>query len=243
MSSDAMNVFNKENLDTYLKDLAKQFRKNNGKNAKAEIVLVGGAAILVNYSFRDMTTDIDAIIHTNSSMIDAINQIGDKYNLPRGWINSDFMRTDSYSSKLIEFSVYYKTLSGVVEIRSISSEYLVAMKLKSGRKFKNDMSDIIGILKEHEKRGQPILWDMLEKAVFDLYGNWNAIPSESVSFIRNALSRGDYENVYLQTKGNEQTIRMRLLDFQKKYPNTVNQSNVESLIGLLESNDEDQNKK
>ena len=190
-----------------------------------------------------MTTDIDAIIHTNSSMIDAINQIGDKYNLPRGWINSDFMRTDSYSSKLIEFSVYYKTLSGVVEIRSISAEYLVAMKLKSGRKFKNDMSDIIGILKEHEKRGQPILWDMLEKAVFDLYGNWNAIPSESVTFIRNALSRGDYENVYLQTKGNEQTIRMRLLDFQKKYPNTVNQSNVESLIGLLESNDEDQNKK
>ena len=39
----------------------------------AEIILVGGAAILVNYGFRAMTTDIDAIIHAASSMKNAIN--------------------------------------------------------------------------------------------------------------------------------------------------------------------------
>lgn len=70
MSSDN---FTKENLDTYLKELAKEFRRLNGKSMPAEIVLVGGAAILANYGFRNMTTDIDAVIHTASSMKEAIN--------------------------------------------------------------------------------------------------------------------------------------------------------------------------
>ena len=45
----------KENLDTYLKEVAKQVRKLNGKAMPAEITLIGGASILVNYGFRDST--------------------------------------------------------------------------------------------------------------------------------------------------------------------------------------------
>ena len=104
------NSFTKENLDNYLKELAKEFRRINGKSMPAEIVLVGGAAILTNYGFRDMTTDIDAVIHAASSMKDAINRVGDKYDLPNGWLNADFMNTASYLPKLDEYSVYYKTL-------------------------------------------------------------------------------------------------------------------------------------
>ena len=67
MSFDNEAIFTKENLDGYLKELAKAFRKRNGTSMPAEIILVGGAAILVNYGFRAMTTDIDAIIHAASS--------------------------------------------------------------------------------------------------------------------------------------------------------------------------------
>lgn len=80
--------FTKENLDTYLKELAKEFRKQNGKSAPAELILVGGAAILTNYGFRDMTTDIDAVIHAASSMKDAINRVGDRFHLPNGWLKA-----------------------------------------------------------------------------------------------------------------------------------------------------------
>ena len=74
--------FTREKLDTYLKELAKEFRRLNGKSMPAEIVFVGGAAILTNYGFRDMTTNIDAMIHAASSMKDAINHVGDKFDLP-----------------------------------------------------------------------------------------------------------------------------------------------------------------
>ena len=43
--------FTKENLDNCLKELAKKFRKKNGTRMPAEIILIGGASILINYGF------------------------------------------------------------------------------------------------------------------------------------------------------------------------------------------------
>ena len=87
--------FTKQNLDMYLRELAKEFRKRYGKSVPAEIILVGGAAVLVNYGFREKTYDMDAIITTASYMKDIINYIGDKFDLPTGWLNTDFMITSS----------------------------------------------------------------------------------------------------------------------------------------------------
>ncbi|MGI6653958.1 MAG: DUF6036 family nucleotidyltransferase [Christensenellales bacterium] len=235
MSSDRVHSFNKNNLDTYLKALAKLFRKQNGKGATAEIVLVGGAAILVNYGFRDMTTDIDAIIHASSSMKDAINHIGDQYNLPNGWLNADFMRTASYTIKLNEFSQYYKTFSGVLQVRSISAEYLIAMKLKSGRKFKSDLSDIIGILSEHEKRGQAITWDRIDQAVTNLYQGWDGIPKGAKTFIQNALKTGRFQEIFEQVQEQEKLSKQMLIEFQQQHPQTVTESNVDEILQMLAS--------
>ena len=51
MSTD--KPFTKENLDSYLKELAKEFRKKNGTRMPTEIILIGGASILINYGFSD----------------------------------------------------------------------------------------------------------------------------------------------------------------------------------------------
>ena len=66
MSAD--KPFTKENLDSYLKELAKEFRKKNGTRMPAEIILIGGASILINYGFREMTYDMDAIIKSSGAM-------------------------------------------------------------------------------------------------------------------------------------------------------------------------------
>ena len=227
------NSFTKENLDTYLKELAKEFRRINGKSMPAEIVLVGGAAILTNYGFRDMTTDVDAVIHPGSAMKDAINLVGDKYNLPTGWLNADFVKTGSYSPKLNEFSVYYKTFYGVLNIRTISAEYLIAMKLRSGKKYKNDLSDVIGILAEHEKKGEPITFEKIEMAVTNLYGGWDDFPEDSKPFIKDALKNGDFENIYTSVKKDEVESKDILIDFEKDYPKVAKESNINDILKTL----------
>lgn len=229
------NSFTKENLDTYLKELAKEFRRLNGKSIPAEIVLVGGAAILTNYVFRDMTTDIDAVIHAASSMKDAINTVGDKFNLPNGWLNADFMHTGSYSPKLDEFSVYYKSFYGVLTVRTIAAEYLIAMKLRSGRKYKNDLSDVIGILAEHEKKGTPLTLEKIDAAVCKLYGGWDAFPEDSKTFIENAFKNGDFENVYTSIKNDEVESKDILIGFEKDYPKVAKESNINDILKTLKA--------
>lgn len=234
MSSE-YHTFTKENLDTYLKELAKEYRRLNGKSVPAEIILIGGAAILANYGFREMTTDIDAVIQAPSTMKDAINHVGDKFGLPNGWLNADFMRTGSFSPKISEVSVYYKTFSNVLEIRMVSAEYLIAMKLRSGRKYKNDLSDIIGILAEHEKIGKPIDEEMIERAVKKLYGGWNEIPADARQFMEDAIRTGHYSEVYDSVHAEEKRTKTLLVQFEKDYPDTVREDNLDDVIKKLKN--------
>ena len=110
-----------------------------------------------------MTTDIDAVIQAASVMKDVINRVGDRYDLPNGWLNQDFVRTESYSPSLSRFSEYYKTYSNVLTIRTVAAEYLIAMKLRSGRQYKSDLSDVLGILAEHEKKLHRLHWSRFRK--------------------------------------------------------------------------------
>ena len=230
MSSKNTNAFNKENLNTYLGELAKQYRKLCGKTVKAEIILVGGAAVLANYDFRDMTTDVDALIQATSSMKDAINMVGDKYNLPNGWLNADFTRTASYSMKLVQHSQYYRTFSNVLQVRTVNAEYLVAMKLMSGRQYKHDLSDVIGILVEHLEKGAPLTMTDIEKAVVEFYGAWEKLPATSQSFIRSAMEHPNLRDVYAQINRSEQEAKNILVSFEERYPGVTTQENVGEIL-------------
>jgi len=238
MSSENSNYFTKENLNTYLKELGKEYKKINGKSMPAEIILIGGAAILANYGFREMTTDVDAVIHAVSSMKEAVNHVGDKYNLPNGWLNADFMKTDSYSSKLDQYSVYYREFSNVLTVRTVSAEYLIAMKLCSGRKYKKDLSDVIGILAEHEKRGEPIAMGRIDKAVTDLYGSWEKISEDSKNFIQEAMEKGNFEKAYDEISAEESKAKGLLINFEQDYPGVTNTANVNDILKNLKKKKE-----
>lgn len=226
-------TFTKENLDYYLSKLAKEYRKRNGTQIRAEIVLIGGAAVLTNYGFRDMTYDVDAIIRASSSMKEAINVIGDELGLPNGWLNSDFTKTASYSPKLLEFSKFYKRFGYVLDVRTVSREYLVAMKLMSGRKYKNDLSDIIGILYEEQENGTPISMEQIKTAVCNLYDSWENLPQDSRNFLNDIMNNSNLENLYNFYRTNELSTKEALIDFEQKYPAVVTTDNVNEIIKQL----------
>ena len=222
--------FTKENLDYYLKELAKEFRKRNGKNMPAEIVLVGGAAILANYGFREMTYDIDAVITASSAMKEAVNTVGDRLGLPNGWLNADFKNTSSYSPKLSRYSKYYRTYSNVLNIRTISSEYLIAMKLMSGRRYKKDLSDIIGILSEQERMGEPLSYQKIDCAVKNLYGGWDNISEYAIQVLKAALDSENLKELFMEQEREEALSKQAVLQAQKNKGEIVKESNVDEII-------------
>jgi len=220
----------RENLNEYLKALAKEFRRLNGTKMPAEIILIGGAAILANYGFRELSYDVDAVIVASGAMKDAINIVGDKLNLPRGWLNTDFKHTRSYSDKLLTVSVYYKTFSNILQVRTVAAEYLIAMKLMSGRCYKNDISDVYGILWEHQKSAAPISRSAIEKAVIELYGSLNKLPETSASLLEKAFENGDFENLYKQSREAEKEAKEILIEFEKEYPHTLKTENIDAVL-------------
>ena len=223
----------KENLDTYLKELAKQFRKLNGKAMPAEITLIGGASILINYGFRDSTYDVDALIHASSAMKDAINYVTDTLGLPNGWLNEDFKNTKSYTPRLVNYSKYYRTFSNVLAVRTITGEYLVAMKLMAYRQYKHDISDIVGILREQKNSGDPLTFERIDKAVNDLYDSWENLPKNAKNMIESILANEDMDALYEAYANEEAAAKDALITFEDKYPDVLKEDNLADILNHL----------
>ena len=206
----------KDNLDSFLKELGKEYRKLAGKKMPAEIILIGGAAVLAKYGFRELTYDIDAVVFAASAMREAILRVRDNHELPHGWLNSDFKKTTSYSEKLYEVSVYYKTFSNVLTVRTITAKYLLAMKLMSSRAYKYDLSDIVGILREHQMENNPISRKDVEEALITLYGKDVELSEASTELLDIAFNHKDYDALYLTTRNSEIETKKRQLATTQK---------------------------
>jgi len=236
-------VFTRNNLNEYLKALAKEFRRLNGTKTPAEIVLIGGASILANYGFRELTYDVDAVIVASSAMKEAINNVGDKYNLPSGWLNTDFKRTASYSDKLLAVSAYYRTFSNILQVRTVTAEYLIAMKLMSGRRYKNDISDIYGVLWEHTKAETPITKAAIERAVVELYGDISKLSELSMNLLYSAFEDGNFENLYKQSREDEKEAREALVEFDENCRSELKAENIDAVLEQIKRKRNDTPKK
>ena len=214
-------VLDRELLEQCFKELAKALRKRTKVSGiNCELIVVGGASILLNYGFRNSTSDVDCVDEQKILMNEVINDIAGKYMLPNSWINTDFMNSKSYSPTLSQHSVYYRSYgNGALVVRTIKDEYLLAMKVVSGRKYKNDYSDIYGILTFCNEKGRKISIEMLDDAIVDLYGSINKADPEALAFARRIIA--DPESVsYAEIKGTEEAnaklLKIKLSDAAEK---------------------------
>ena len=155
----------RENAMDIIRRFAREYRKTLGR-APAEIIIVGGGSIMLNYKFRDTTQDFDVILQAASGIKDVISKFADENNLPRDWMNTDFIKTASYSDVLIEISRHFCWLNNqTLEIRTVSGVYLIAMKMIAHRDYRNDISDAIGILIEEAEAGNHYSYDEIEERI------------------------------------------------------------------------------
>ena len=225
----------KVKLDNYFNELAKIYKKKS-HGYIFEFILVGGASILVNYNFRDVTNDIDAYYLPSADIKDAIKIVSEKFGIDSKWINNDFQKTKSYSNKLSEFSTFYKSYKEIINVRTIKDEYLIAMKLMSGRIYKNDISDIIGIIISNKNNGKDVTYDMIDKSIKNLYGSWDGVDKDIIKILDDILSTNNLEELYNKTISEEQNSRQSLIEFDKKYNNAINEANVKEILKLLKKN-------
>lgn len=130
-----------------------------------------------------------------------------------------------------------------MQIRTVSSEYLVAVKLMAGRQYKNDLSDIVGILIEQEERGDALSLDRIKKAVVDLYDSYDRIPENSRTFIESIYEKEDLGSFYKYCRELEKENKDVLLDFQNDYPGVLNGDNLAEVLSAARAKKQNQGKK
>ena len=228
------NLITKKDLEHYLFDLAKEYKHLAKKNAiPLEIILVGGASILLNYDFRVSTSDIDALFPTAAVFKQAIKSVGEKFNLDPQWFNADFMKTSSYSDKLREHSVFYHDYLHVLSVRTIKSEYLVAMKLMAGRMHKNDLSDIAGILDECQRRNEDISKTLIQNSVIELYGSLDLVDDITWMIFDQIMEDGDFKKLFNVYREIENENRESLIIFEKEERPIQHNENFKEILKAI----------
>jgi len=87
-------IESKEQLERIFLAFAKEYRRLAKKNAiPLEITVIGGASVLLNYTFREATYDVDVIMLNDPVLKEAINNVGLQFNLEPKWLNTDFERS------------------------------------------------------------------------------------------------------------------------------------------------------
>lgn len=145
-----VKYINKENICIFLDRFALELSKKYSMAEPVNILIVGGSALALKYEFRS-TVDIDADIRFNKLVSESINSVASYYNIPKDWINQDFMKSESYSRRLWDNAIFYGNIRGIINAYVVSDVDQLCMKLTAGRA--KDNKDIVFLTYNLERMG------------------------------------------------------------------------------------------
>ena len=129
----------KERLVALLDELSVELQH---RGTRAQIYLIGGAAMSLAFDRRRTTHDVDARIESgHGALVEAVRAIGRRRGLPESWLNeqatANIPRTPDTNARTL-YESEYLTITGA------SAEHILAMKLEAGRS--HDVGDIRTLL-------------------------------------------------------------------------------------------------
>ena len=104
------------------------------------------------------------------------------------------------------------------------------MKLMSGRRYKKDLSDIVGILNEQKRIGKPLDYSKIDRAVKDLYDSWNGISEYTTKVLKAALESENLEELFEEQVKEEEFSKQEVLRIPKY--DKVTGSNIDDIINM-----------
>jgi hypothetical protein len=130
------------------------------EHASAEIVVVGGAALVLLFHARETTKDVDAVfLRPEASVVrHAAEEVASRLNLPSDWLNDG---AKGYLVGITTGELLYNSASLIV--RAASTEQLLAMKLAAWRDA-IDRSDASLLLNKMSGTREAI-WELLRPFV------------------------------------------------------------------------------
>ena len=84
-----------------------------------------------------------------------------------------------------------------------------------------------------KKKGNPISYEMIDKAVVELYGDWSEISDRVKNILSEVYKNSDFEKLYNDTRESEIESRKVLIVFENQYPDAL--KNGDDVNAFLEN--------
>ena len=109
------------------------------------------------------------------------------------------------------------------------------MKMISARQYRNDLSDIVGILLFAMQNNNPIAYRTIENAIIELYDSTKNIKSEVIERVKkySSMNESELSDEYSKIKEDENKTLEDLQDIDNKYKGVVNEASVDTVIAAL----------
>ena len=93
----------------------------------------------------------------------------------------------------------------------------------------------MGIIGEHQRKGNPLTFERIDRAVWDLYGSWDRISSDTVDLVKSALDTPEVSTLYEKYRASESEAEAILLDFQETQPDQVRETDIASVLAMAKA--------
>ena len=151
------------------------------KDVRAEIGVVGGAAMVLAYDARSATKDVDAIFKPSSEVREASRAVADEMNLSQDWLNDAVKGFLPGNPK--ERETVFEEMSLLVWVPE--TEYLLAMKALAARLDTNDSKDLRFLIKEAQVKTAEEVFDIVQK-----YYPRREVPAKTKFFVEELFESG-----------------------------------------------------
>jgi hypothetical protein len=84
------------------------------------------------------------------------------------------------------------------------------MKLMAARTYKNDFSDVVGIVLEQRKQEKPLTIEDIKRASVGLYDAYERLPEKSRSFIEEVFACRDLQALYNRCRKDELSGHLKM---------------------------------
>lgn len=126
--------------------LSSKILERFGPESAIKIVVVGGAAIALNYKFRESTMDIDTYSRYSNLLDELAVDVAKDEGLAADWLNHNVMVTSSFTCRIERFATQYKVFNGVLDVYTADALTLICMKAVCCRPDSHDIPDIEELL-------------------------------------------------------------------------------------------------
>lgn len=172
-------MLSKEEIDQYLQLLGEKVLTKYGPEANVKLVVAGGAAIALNYSFRESTMDIDTYSRYSRELEESVREVAEEVGIECDWLSHNMMVTQSCSPKIEEYAERYKLYCGVLDVHTVDALTLICMKSVSCRPDSHDMSDIVNLLDVNFD----ITFSDIRGRFASLYGDWSKMKADAQMYL------------------------------------------------------------